>query len=57
MTTFDVSLKTMASYKVEELLDLCKKLDIDLDKTLKEGKEKKKKLSKKDIYELLVQHF
>jgi hypothetical protein len=59
MTSFDVSLKSMASYKVEELLDLCKKLDIILDTMIeKEEKgEKKKKLSKKDIYELLVQHF
>ena len=55
MTTFDVSLKSMTSYKVEELLDLCKKLDIVLDEEPKEGK--KKKLSKKDIYELLVQQF
>ena len=63
MTTFDVSLKSMASYKVEELLDLCKKLDIVLDQSFKEEKEEKeekkgkKKLGKKDIYELLVQHF
>ena len=60
MSTFDVSLKSIASYKVEELLELCKKLNIVLDQSFKEGKEgegKKKKLSKKDIYELLVQHF
>jgi len=61
MLTFDVSLKSMASYKVEELLELCKKLQIVLedgkDSEKKEEKEKKKKLSKKDIYELLVQQF
>jgi hypothetical protein len=57
MSTFDVSLKSMASYKVEELLDLCKKLDIVLSNENQEEKEKKKKLGKKDIYELLVQHF
>jgi len=57
MSTFDVSLKSMASYKVEELLDLCKKLDIVLDQSFKEEKKEKKKLGKKDIYELLVQHF
>jgi hypothetical protein len=61
MSSFDVSLKSMASYKVEELLELCKKLDIILpnenqEETEKKG-EKKKKLSKKDIYELLVQNF
>jgi len=54
MSTFDVSLKSMASYKVEELLELCKKLDIILEEKLD---EKKKKLGKKDIYELLVQQF
>ena len=54
MSTFDVSLKSMASYKVEELLELCKKLDIILEQNLD---EKKKKLGKKDIYELLVQQF
>lgn len=60
MTTFDDSLKSIASYKVEELLELCKKLDIILPNEKQEEKEKgekKKKLSKKDIYELLVQNF
>jgi hypothetical protein len=52
MPTFDVSLKSMTSYKVEELLDLCKKLDINATSGVD-----KKKLSKKDIYELLVQQF
>lgn len=51
MTNFDTSLKAMTSYKVEELLELCKKLEINTD--IKE----KKKMSKKDIYELLVQQF
>ena len=51
MSNFDTSLKSMTSYKVEELLELCKKLDINTD--IKE----KKKMSKKDIYELLVQQF
>jgi hypothetical protein len=51
MTNFDTSLKAMTSYKVEELLELCKKLEINTD--IKE----KKKMTKKDIYELLVQQF
>lgn len=51
MSNFDTSLKAMSSYKVEELVELCKKLDINTD--IKE----KKKMSKKDIYELLVQEF
>jgi hypothetical protein len=51
MSNFDTSLKAMTSYKVEELLELCKKLDINTE--IKE----KKKMTKKDIYELLVQQF
>jgi hypothetical protein len=51
MSNFDSSLKAMSSYKVEELLELCKKLEINTD--IKE----KKKMTKKDIYELLVQQF
>jgi hypothetical protein len=51
MSNFDTSLKAMTSYKVEELVELCKKLEINID--IKE----KKKMTKKDIYELLVQQF
>jgi len=51
MSNFDSSLKAMSSYKVEELLELCKKLEINAD--IKE----KKRMTKKDIYELLVQQF
>jgi hypothetical protein len=51
MSNFDTNLKAMTSYKVEELLELCKKLEINTD--IKENK----KMSKKDIYELLVQQF
>jgi hypothetical protein len=47
MSSFDVSLKAISSYKLEELLEFCKKLDINLDK---------KKKTKKDIYELLIQN-
>lgn len=51
---FDSGLKSMTSYKVDELLELCKKFDID---TANTAESTKKKLSKKDIYELLVQNF
>jgi len=51
MSSFDSGLKSMASYKVEELVELCNKLGIVLENT-----DKKKHL-KKDIYELLVQNF
>lgn len=51
---FDSGLKSMTSYKVDELLELCKKFDID---TVNTAESTKKKLVKKDIYELLVQNF
>ena len=51
---FDNSLKSMSSYKVDELLELCKKLDINVQPNNADGK---KKMGKKDIYELLVQNF
>ena len=54
MNSFDSSLKAMTSYKLEELLDLCKKLDINIE--IMKNDEKKKK-SKKDIYQLLVLNY
>ena len=51
---FDNSLKSMSSYKVDDLLELCKKLDINVHPNNSDGK---KKMGKKDIYELLVQNF
>ncbi len=54
MTTFDVSLKSMASYKLDELLELCKKLNIN---TNTDTNNVTKRVTKKDIYELLVLNF
>ena len=51
---FDSGLKSMTSYKSDELLELCKKLDIDISN---KSKSDNKKMTKKDIYELLVQNF
>jgi hypothetical protein len=63
MPSFDVSLKSMTSYKLDELLELCKKLDINIE-TKNETKNDtnndalvKKKKTKKDIYELLILNF
>lgn len=53
MNSFDATLKSMGSYKLEELIDLCKKLDINIDECNK-NKEGNKKITKKDIYELLI---
>jgi len=49
---FDNVLKSMSSYKVDELLELCKKLNIVCGLEIA-----KKKLTKKDIYELIVKNF
>jgi hypothetical protein len=49
MESFDVSLKAISSYKLDELTDLCKQLDININSD-------KKKKTKKDIYELLIQN-
>ena len=73
MPSFDVSLKAISSYKLDELLELCKKFNINLNmnnepKLNDESKQNSesncdidnkpiKKVTKKDIYELLVLNF
>ena len=52
INSFDANLKAMGSYKLDELIDLCKKLNINI-----EINEDKKKKTKKDIYELLVLNY
>jgi hypothetical protein len=55
---FDKALKSMAAYKVDELHDICKQLNINILDNMKETvNAKPKKLTKKDIYELIVQNF
>jgi hypothetical protein len=56
MSIFDTKLKSIGSYKLEELTDLCKKLDINIDEC-NNNKGGKKKITKKDIYELLVLNY
>ena len=51
ITNFGSGLKSIYSYKVDELLELCSKLGIDV------NNKGMKKLTKKDIYEMLVLHF
>lgn len=55
MNSFDAALKSMGSYKLDQLLDLCKKLDINLEQNVNTGDKKKR--TKKDIYELLVLNY
>ena len=58
MNNFDDGLKSMSSYKLDELIELCKKLNVDLVKiTGNKSDNTTKKLTKKDIYEQLVLHF
>jgi len=45
-------IKAISFYKIDELVDICKKLEIET-----VNKETNKKKSKKDLYELLVQYF
>jgi len=52
MSSFDASLKSMGSYKLEELVELCKRLNINIS-----DNPNKKKQTKKDIYELLVLNY
>ena len=55
LTNFDTTLKGIGSYKLQELTELCQKLNINIEdhkhKTLKQ------KMTKKDIYELLVMNY
>ena len=52
MLGFDSTLKAIGSYKLEELVDLCNKLNINIEPSVD-----KKKKTKKDIYELLVLNY
>jgi len=52
MINFDSTLKAIGSYKLEELVGLCKKLNINIEPSVD-----KKKKTKKDIYELLVLNY
>ena len=51
---FDNALKSMTAYKVDELQEICKQLNINI---LETSNSKPKKLTKKDIYELIIQNF
>ena len=53
MDHFDSTLKAMSSYKLEELYQISKKLNIDINKL----NENKKKITKKDLYETIVMNF
>ena len=52
--TLDASIKSISSYKFDELVELCKKLNIDISSSKEEGKNK---MTKKDIYEILVLNY
>ena len=51
--TLDNKLKSLASYKYDELLEICKKLGIDLDNSNTSTKKK----TKSELYELIILNF
>ena len=55
LTNFDTTLKSIGSYKLQELTELCEKLNINIEDHKK--KTLKQKMTKKDIYELLVMNY
>jgi len=57
MSSFDSMLKSIGSYKLDELIELCKQLNIPIDNINNNTNNKNKKPTKKDIYELLVLHY
>lgn len=57
MSSFDSMLKSIGSYKLDELIELCKQLNIPIDNINNNNNNKNKKPTKKDIYELLVLHY
>jgi hypothetical protein len=64
INNFESTLKSMASYKLDELIELCNKLNINIEeykncqKDVEKDVEKgKKKMTKKDIYNLLVLNY
>jgi hypothetical protein len=51
--TLDNKLKSLASYKYDELLEICKKLGIDLDNSNTMTKKK----TKAELYEMIILNF
>jgi hypothetical protein len=56
MSNFETTLKSMGSYKLDELIELCKKLNINIDFE-KDEQKGRQKMTKKDIYNLLVLNY
>ena len=56
MSSFEGTLKSIGSYKLEELIELCIKLNINIEDAKVEQKGKQK-MTKKDIYNLLVLNY
>ena len=52
LETFDKPIKALSSYKLNELVDICNKLVIDIFNNIT-GKQK----SKKELYESIIQYF
>lgn len=48
LPSFDATIKSVNSYKVDELLDICKKLNISIPE---------KKITKKELYDLIIKNY
>jgi len=57
MENFDSTLKSIGSYKLEELIELCNKMHINIENGVNDNGVNEKKKSKKDIYEILVSNY
>ena len=57
INNFESTLKSMASYKLDELIELCNKLNINIEEYKDCHEKGKKKMTKKDIYNLLVLNY
>ena len=55
INSFETKLKSMSSYKLGELKELCNKLNINIEEH--KNKQKNNKITKKDIYDLLVLNY
>jgi len=51
LNSFDSTIKSINSYKLDELLDICKKLNIQI------PENSEKKITKKELYDLIIKNY
>lgn len=57
LDNIDKPIKSLSSYSVQELMDICKKLGIETIDTNKSTDKKEKTKSKKELYESIIKYF